>query len=247
MFCFYVKGTGVTASFRVPETHTFHQTLPLPSRTMMIGLMGAALGLSLEEAHQFADESGIRVSVSGTHQGIMKDLWNYRKVKTNNKFSAEKLKSRPHYSVLTREYLVYPSFTFVYAAETKEKLEMIRRAFESPVYALTAGNSDDLLKIQKISSIEDAQSEVLAEFENTVLPGDVSSLCTYDVKALLKDKPITFSLKMPEVFSLPTGFSFKGDIRTGVKPRPFTFVSNPVSLKEPLHGYVIGGKNYVLY
>ncbi|RBQ24047.1 MAG: hypothetical protein ALMCE001_14610 [Methanocorpusculum sp. MCE] len=246
MFCFYVKGTGVTASFRVPETHTFHQTLPLPSRTMMIGLMGAALGLSLDEAHQFADESGIRVSVSGTHQGVMKDLWNYRKV-TTKEFSAEELKNRPNYSVLTREYLVYPSFTFVYAAETKENLEKVRRAFESPVYALTAGNSDDLLKIQKVSPIEDAQSEVLATFENTVLPGDVSSLCTYDVKALLKDKPITFSLKMPEVFSLPTGFSFKGTIRTGVKPRAFTFVSNPVSLKEPLHGYVIGGKNYVLY
>jgi len=213
---------------------------------MMIGLMGAALGLSLEEAHQFADENKILVSVSGMHKGMMKDLWNYRKV-TTKEFSAEKLKNRFHYSVLTREYLVYPSFTFVYAAETKEKLEKVRKAFEHPVYALTAGNSDDLLKIQKISSIEDVQSEVLATFENTVLPGDVSSLCMYDVKALLKDKPITFSLKMPEVFSLPTGFSFKGDIRTGVKPRPFTFVSNPVSLKEPLHGYIIGGKNYVLY
>ena len=246
MFCFYVKGTGVTASFRVPETHTFHQTLPLPSKTMMIGLMGAALGLSLEDAHTFAEENRILVSVSGTHRGIMKDLWNYRKV-TTKEFSAEELKKRPHYSVLTREYLIYPSFTFVYAAETKEKLEKVRRAFESPVYALTAGNSDDLLKVQKISSIEEIRSEVLAEFENTVLPGDVSSLCTYDVKALLMDKPITFSLRMPEVFSLPTGFSFKGGIRTGIKPRPFTFVSNPVSLKEPLHGYVIGGKNYVLY
>lgn len=246
MFCFYVKGTGVTASFRVPETHTFHQTLPLPSRTMMIGLMGAALGLSLEEAHQFADEMKILVSVSGMHKGMMKDLWNYRKV-TTKEFSAEELKSRPNYSVLTREYLVYPSFTFVYAAETKEGLEMVRKAFESPFYALTAGNSDDLLKIQEVSPIKDVQSEVLAEFENTVLPGDVSSLCTYDVKSLLKDKPITFSLKMPEVFSLPTGFSFKGNIRTGIKPKPFTFVSNPVSLKEPLHGYIIAGKNYVLY
>lgn len=208
--------------------------------------MGAALGLSLEDAHTFAEENGILVSVSGTHRGIMKDLWNYRKV-TTKEFSDEQLKNRPHYSVLTREYLVYPSFTFVYAAETPDKLEMIRKAFESPVYALTAGNSDDLLKTQKISSIEEVQESVLAEFEHTVLPGDVSSLCTYDVKALLMDKPITFSLRMPEVFSLPTGFSFRGSIRTGVKPRPFTFVSNPVSMKEPLKGYVIGGKNYVLY
>ena len=107
MYCLYVKGVGVTASFRVPETHTFHQTLPLPSRTMMIGLMGAALGLSIADAHSFVRENGISVSVYGKSRGMMKDLWNYRKVTTKS-FSESEMKSRPHYSVLTREYLVYP-------------------------------------------------------------------------------------------------------------------------------------------
>ena len=80
MYCLYVKGVGVTASFRVPETHTFHQTLPLPSRTMMIGLMGAALGLSVADAHSFVRENGIFVSVYGKSQGMMKDLWKSRRI-----------------------------------------------------------------------------------------------------------------------------------------------------------------------
>ena len=246
MYCFSVSGVGVTASFRVPETHTFHQTLPLPSRTNQIGLMGAALGLSIQEVHAFAEKNGIKVSVCGKAKGIMKDLWNYRKV-TTKAFNETEMKSRPHYSVLTREYLAYPTFEFVYASENPEALTQVREAFLHPVYALTAGNSDDLLKITAVSEIEDVKASMLCEFENTILPGDMASQCRYDVKSLLRDTPVTFSLRMPEVFSLPTGFTFDGDVRTGVNVSPFTFVSYKVSLREPVEGYVVNGKNYLLY
>jgi len=246
MYCFYLKGTGITASFRVPETHTFHQTLPLPSRTMMIGLMGAALGFSVEEAHKFAHEHNILVSVSGTHKGFMKDLWNYRKV-TTKEFSQEQMKNRPHYSVVTREYLVYPSFTFVYASEKRESLEKVCDAFTHPVYALTAGNSDDLLKVQFISEINELQPEKHEKFKNTILPGDKTKDCTYDIKSMLQDKHVTFSVKMPEVFSLPTTFAFTGEVRTGIESCPFTFIRDQVVLREPVDGYRIEGHNYVLY
>jgi len=246
MYCFYINGVGITASFRVPETHTFHQTLPLPPRTTLIGLMGAALGLSLEKAHEFAKKSNILVSVSGSHKGMMKDLWNYRKV-TNKEITPEKMKKREHYSVLTREYLVYPEFTFVYASENKAELEKVWKSFHSPVYALTAGNSDDLLKIRDISEIEEVEQKEVNFFSNTVLPGNLSDKCKYDVKSLLKDKPITYSLKMPEVFTLPTDFAFNGEIRSGIKKEAFTFVSSQVNLEEPLQGYLIGDQNYILY
>lgn len=246
MYCFYVKGVCITASFRVPETHTFHQTLPLPSKTMMIGLMGAALGLSVEEAHTFSNENGIYVSVYGKSKGIMRDLWNYRKVTVKN-YSEEQIKSRAHYSVLTREFLVYPKFMFVYASENKDAIVKIHNAFMQPVYALTAGNSDDLLKITEISDVSDVNSDKLSKFENTVLPGDLSSKCKYDVKSLLMNKPVTFSLRMPEVFSLPTGFTFNGDVRSGVNLSPFTFISHEVNLSEPIDGYVLDGKNFVVY
>lgn len=246
MFCFSVKGAGVTASFRVPETHTFHQTLPLPSKTMQIGLMGAALGLSIQETHAFANENSIQVSVSGKAKGTMKDLWNYRKVTTKS-FSEAEMKSRPHYSVLTREYLVYPEFHFIYAAEDSAILQKIRDAFCHPVYALTAGNSDDLLKIVSVSEVSAYSPVMLSEFEHTILPGDAASKCRYDVRSLLRDKPVTFSLRMPEVYTLPTGFTFDGDVRTGVNLLPFTFISHKVTLSEPVEGYVIDGKNFVLY
>ena len=246
MYCLYVKGVGVTASFRVPETHTFHQTLPLPSRTMMIGLMGAALGLSVADAHSFVRENGIFVSVYGKSLGMMKDLWNYRKVTTKS-FSESEMKSRPHYSVLTREYLVYPEFMFVYASEDVDSLSRIRDAFKRPVYALTAGNSDDLLKVTEVSDVQTLSPQMLAEFEHTVLPGDVASKCKYDLQSILKGTPVTFSFHMPEVYSLPRDFTFEGEIRTGVNVSPFTFIRNKVSVSEPIEGFVVDGKNLVLY
>lgn len=246
MWCFSVQGRCITASFRVPETHTFHQTLPLPARTMMIGLMGAALGLPLSQAHAFAREHEVLVSVSGSPQGFMKDLWNYRKV-TTKAFTADQLKDRPHYSVLTREYLVYPSFTFVYASEDLEALKRMQAAFRDPIYALSAGNSDDLLKVTIISDIFEVFFGPLQQFENTVLPGNLVSRCKFDVKSRLQNAPITVSFRMPEVFTLPTGFSFSGELRTGIEPQPFTFVRDAVTLTEPMEGCVVDGKNYVLY
>jgi len=213
---------------------------------MMIGLMGAALGLPLSQAHAFAEEHEVLVSVSGSYQGLMKDLWNYRKV-TTKAFTADQLKDRPHYSVLTREYLVYPSLTFVYASEDIEALKRMQAAFHNPVYALSAGNSDDLLKVTVISDILEVSFGPLQQFENTVLPGNLVSRCKYDIKSMLQNKPITFSFRMPEVFTLPTGFSFSGELRTGVDPRPFTFVRDAVTLMEPMEGCVVNGKNYVLY
>lgn len=246
MWCFSVQGRCITASFRVPETHTFHQTLPLPSRTMMIGLMGAALGFPLPEAHHFADKHRILVSVSGFHHGFMKDLWNYRKV-TRKEFKGDELKRRLHYSVLTREYLVYPEFTFIYASEEREILENIQDAFRNPRYALSAGNSDDLMKVTVISDIEEVSFVPLQQFENTVLPGNLVSNCKYDIKSMLQTKPVTFSFRMPEVFTLPTHFSFSGEVRTGIDPRPFTFVRDAITLIEPIEGCTVNGKNYVLY
>ena len=55
MFSFSITAKAITASFRVPETHTFHQTLPLPPKTTIIGMIGAALGKRLNEAHAFVE------------------------------------------------------------------------------------------------------------------------------------------------------------------------------------------------
>ncbi len=243
MFVFSVTGRALTASFRVPETHTFHQTLPLPPRSTIIGMMGAALGLDLANTHRFADEHGLVVSVCGDHKGTMRDLWNYRKV-TIKEFDQEQIKSRPHYSILIREYLYDCTFRFFFGSPSRDALDTVRNALISPVYALTAGNSDDLLKVTAVSGIGEVEAAALTEFDHTILPGDVSTRCTPTID--FKTLPITATIASPQVFLLPTRFAFEGEQRVVIERQPFTFVRSPVKVGDPMEGYVIDGHRVIL-
>lgn len=242
MFFFSISAKSITASFRVPETHTFHQTLPLPPKTALTGMIGAAMGKRLDDAHRFVEQNEILVSVYGIHEGLMKDLWNYRKLK-NQEYSSEQKKNREHYSILIREFLYSNDFTFFFASEKPDYLTEIHKAFSNPVYALTAGNSDDLLKICSISDIQEIKSEKVTRFENTILPGDVSRVCKHIID--FKQTPITETLFTPQVFLLPTKFEFHGEERHVIERKPFTFVSTPVTLANSLDGYYIDGKAVV--
>lgn len=245
MFSFSITAKAITASFRVPETHTFHQTLPLPPKTAIIGMIGAALGKRLDEAHKFVEHNNILFSVYGTHEGIMKDLWNYRKLTGKEKnYTPEDIKNRMQYSILIREYLYSNDFIFFFASENPESLRQLQKTFSCPVYALTAGNSDDLLKICKISEINEVKSEKILRFENTLIPGDLSKSCKYGID--LKQTSITQTLYTPQVFLLPTKFEFIGDERRVIERKLFTFISTPVNLSMPIDGYNLDGKAVVL-
>ncbi len=234
MKIFSVKGISITASFRVPETHTFQQTLPLPPKTAVIGMIGAALGLKLENAYKYADDNEILVGICGTHKGFMRDLWKYRKIKVKEDTG----------SVLTREYTCYNEFD-IYFASDKADLTELKSAIYSPVYPLTAGNSDDLIKITKISDIFTIQKEKLYRFESMILPGDIteSYKCDIDFSKI----PITKIICCPQVFILPTRFDFKkGKERKIAKKDLFTFVDTAIVLESPIEGYIVEGRNIVL-
>lgn len=246
MFIFSVEGVALTASFRLPETHTFHQTLPLPPKITIIGMIGAAKGLGLEDSHKFVEESNVLIGVSGNHMGIMKDLWNYRKITGKEKnYTDEDIKNRKHYSVLIREYLFHCNLSLFFGAEKKEALSALRDAFKSPVYALTIGNSDDLFKILAVTDIFEAEKTECRHFENTVLPGEFSA--AYKPAIDLKSAPVTQTITAPQVYLLPTRFYFTGEERRIAERKPFTFIGSPVELNVPVQALMINSKGVVLH
>lgn len=245
MYIFSIEGVSLTASFRSPETHTFHKTLPLPPKTTIVGMMGASLGLSLEEVHKLVEEQDFLVGVYGLNKGLMRDLWNYRKLTgKEKKYTEDDIKNRRQYSVLIREYLFENQFIFYFGSNELEKLEHLRSAFLSPRYPLTVGNSDDLFKICKVGDVIEEKKHKLNKFEYTVLPGDLSQLCKNDID--FSQIPVVQSVSTPQVFLLPTKFTFNGDERRVSERQKFTFVSTPVKLKIEIDGYTVDGKNVVL-
>lgn len=227
MFVFTIKVFAITASFRIPENHTFQQTLPLPPITTLTGLMGAALGFDFKSAMEFREQKGIKLGVTGSYKGEMRDLWKYNKVK-----SGEFLKD-----VLIREYLIDVSLIIVVGSKDKAMLSETRGCFANPKYALTAGNSDDLLKVCRISDIVEAEEKLYSDFENTVLPGD--QIFQYESLIDLRNTPITYKVRAPQVFLLPTVFKYEGAKRRICKRDQFTFVGSPIKLKNSIPAYKI--------
>lgn len=227
MVAFIVKGFALTASFRIPESHTFQQTLPLPHTTTLTGLMGASMGLDFEKAMVFREQKNILFGVIGSSKGEMKDLWKYNKIKSGGSLK----------DVLIREYLTDFSLTIALASKNQTILSEVRDCFCNPKYALTLGNSDGLLKIKYVGSIVETVDEQCLVFENTVLVGDQT--LDYESAIDLKNTPITYRVRAPQVFLLPTAFNFNGEERRVRERKQFTFVGSPVKLKNPISAYKV--------
>ena len=190
MFIFTVDVFAQTASFRIPEDHTFQPTLPLPPITTLTGWMGAALGLRFDEALAFKKEHDVSFGIIGAHEGDMRDLWKYWKIKYD-----ETIKD-----VLIREYVTDFEATIAVGAPVEATSATIREAVCHPTYALTLGTSDDLVKLRHISDIVHIEPYMHADFENTVLSGD--NISHYDVSLDIRNTPVTYAIRAPQAFSV---------------------------------------------
>jgi|LFRM01.2.fsa_nt_gb CRISPR-associated protein Cas5t len=234
MYCIEVSLYAPTASFRIPEYHTFQQTLSLPPITTLRGILGAAAGYNCEEIQEYVKDNEIKIGVTGTNQGRYRDLWKYAKIKSGETISA----------VLTRECLFDVDLSLYYACESRVVVDRIRDWFLNPYYAITAGNSDDLAKIMYVGDVIEASLEELDRFENTILPGDHSGNYTSDID--IRNAPILKDIFVPQVYLLPYEFRFDGQERRISERRQYTFVDTPVRLNNPILGIKINGKSVAL-
>lgn len=229
MYYFFIDAYAPTASFRLPESHTFQQTLPLPPVTALVGLAGAAMGLSFEQAIQLREE-GLLCGVWGKHGGEGSDLWKYQKIKSDEVISA----------VLTREILFDLVLKIVYAHQNDKIIIKLREAFLSPVYALSAGTSDDIIKLRHVSEVFEIEKMTCYDIENAVLAGDHSR--NYESAIKSENIPLRRSVRAPKVYWLPVSFAFNNDERRVKSRSHFTFIDTPVNLKEPVMAIAVEGK-----
>jgi len=233
-----------TMSFRHPNYQNFHKTLLLPPPTTLYGFVGAALGLSFKNAQAYFIEHIKEFGVHGTHNGKSNDLWKF--IKRINKFdfyeNAETNNSR---DVLIREYLHGCSLLVFFGVNEKSIFNDLLKAFNSPNYALTLGNSDSLVKLNKISSFDANESISIIEKADTL------SNCLYKgnvVKEILNksEKNNNFSLYNTEAEMLPVQFkfdeikknkNFTGNYkRTAVKSDDFSFITSKLELNFKVDG-----------
>ncbi len=208
---------SVTASFRNPEFQNFHKSFRLPPPTTLIGLAGAALGLSPKSTQDFFEKDSFRAGVRGIASGMTRDLWKYDTL--------------PGRSVITREILMDTHYWLVFGSENQEAVHRVKNGFENPVFALTMGTSDSLAKIVKTTMI-DSETES-NELENALVEDDIVPLI---LAQAIKGGEFSFGVNDsdPIAYQLPTRFIYESDygVRKIAARRLFSFVGPKVMFKD---------------
>lgn len=201
---FVVEIKSQTASFRDPDFQNFHKTLDLPPPTTIIGLAGAALGLSPLQSQEFFGDSEFQIGIYGDYGGRCNDTWKY-----DRRHSNRGLKYDPGMdgSVIQKEFLIQATFLIAFSSANEEKLDTLFSAFNSPTYALTMGNSDSLAFVKSVhKNVERIKRD---QVEHCLIQGNI-----IDEVIRMASTKMEFSIYQtsePITYDLPTRFEYESD------------------------------------
>jgi CRISPR-associated protein Cas5t len=218
-----VEAVSNTASFRIPEFHNYHKTLPLPPVTTIVGIVGAALGKNYQEAQEYFERNVFEIGVYGTSTGHFIDLWKAKKWKG----SKPKITDR---TIIQREFRANNYYIIIFG-NSSMIIDELKTSFENCVFALTAGNSDSLLKISKLSILSEPEKSITSKFENCILSGNYIDTLELDLE--INKKYVFTPMNSPSCYNLPNSFIFfENNIRKIKERKEFTFVGNSVKSKK---------------
>lgn len=218
---------AMTASFRDPNTHLYQETILIPPPTTIVGISGAALGMGFQDALEYFKKNKISVGCSTKNQGIGKDLWNYSKIKGKKVIK----------SILIREFIYGINTDIFFACKDPKIVEELYNAFKDPCFALTLGNSDELVKITSIEVYEQVLISETKNIQDTWICGNY--IKNFELNwDKVKRLPIKSTIKPPIIKNLPVDFSFNNnEEREATRFSKFTFLGDIHLLKKPVVVY----------
>lgn len=224
-----IKCRGAFNSYRQPDFHTYHKTLPLPPKTTIAGLIGSALGVSpVEVNEEWLLKDRFKMGIIGTSNGQTNDLWQIRKYESKQIKAFQTGKETTPYktAVIVRELLFQSQITLYLTFTNESDFNTVRNAFLSPKWALSLGREDELIKIESIENIELPLVNNHHRLKETVIMGDLVELdYRLQLNANLSDNLLKAA---PKTVSLPVSFVTQKDseVRQGNDFRKFTYVGN---------------------
>ncbi len=224
-----IKCRGAFNSYRQPDFHTYHKTLPLPPKTMVAGLIGSALGISPTEVNDmWLLKDRFKMGIIGTNNGQANDLWQIRKYESKQIKAYQTGKEVLPYktAVIVRELLFQSEILLYLTFENVNDFDTIKKALLSPKWALSLGREDELVKIESIEDLELPLVKNQHVFKETVVPGDLTEL---SYKPQIDASVSGNLLKLaPKTVNLPVSFIIQKDseVRQGNDFRKFTYVGN---------------------
>jgi CRISPR-associated protein Cas5t len=231
MYNCMIEIAAQTASFRDPDFQNYHRSLGLPAPTNVIGMAGAALGLSPPDAQAFFDQHRIRIGIAGHYQAKAKDLWKYPNVK-NFKDLHRYHPNLEGSSVIQREFLYNMRLYLGFSSANVEAIEQLSEGFLNPVFALSLGPSDSLAKVMGV--VKDLPLESRQEVSQCYLEGDLMM----EINSRLEDV-FDFSISsVPSLHQLPTAFAYESPYgkRQVLRSKIFSHVPQEAKLNFAVEG-----------
>lgn len=152
-----LKCRGSINSFRQADFHTYHKTLPLPPKTTVAGMIGAALGLSPQVVNdEWLKPARFQVGIVGKAGGKANDLWQIRKYegKTMKAFEKGEVPAPYKTAVIVRELLFGSSFCLYFFLPDETDKELLIKGLLLPKWALSLGREDELIRIEQLKEVE---------------------------------------------------------------------------------------------
>jgi CRISPR-associated protein Cas5t len=152
-----LKCRGSINSFRQSDFHTYHKTLPLPPKTTVAGMIGAALGLSPQTVNdEWLKMNRFQVGIVGNAAGKANDLWQIRKYeqKTIKAYEEGKVPAPYKTAVIVRELLFGSSICLYFHLNDEVDKNLLLDGFKYPVWALSLGREDELIRIEQLKEVE---------------------------------------------------------------------------------------------
>ncbi len=158
-----IKCFGISNGFRTPLSQSVQDTLPLPTPTQLIGLLGAAAGIPRSAMPGIY--SKFKVGIMGTHATTYQDLTKIVKYAARGKI---KNPQNPT-SLLIRENLFNSEFIIWYLPVADISVSQTLEFFQNPKYALSLGRDDEIVRIDEVRVVNFKEVEN-AVIHDTVVP-----------------------------------------------------------------------------
>lgn len=233
-----IECSGWFNSFRQPDFHSYHKTMPLPPKITIGGMLGAALGISPVEVNDnWLKNNRFKVGIVGKSNGKANDLWQIRKYEGKQIKAYRDGKEKTPYktAVIVRELLFESVLAIYFTFDNPDDFQLIKEGLANPKWALSLGREDELILIRALKEIE--LEEVMDKyFQNTVLPFDANEVGYHlDLENRAKQNLLSDA---PFCLRLPMTFMHKGNVREADTFSLFTFISDlPILPKVRLKGY----------
>jgi len=214
-----------SSTFRNPDFQNFHKSYQLPPPTTLVGLAGAALGLSPMKSQEFFEAENWEIGVYGESKGKAKDLWKFTKDIAKRQ---KNVNQNGAIDILTKEILFFNKFIVVFASENSDKIQKLKTAFEIPKYALTLGNSDSITKILKIETSNSFEKS--KNVKNCLLDGEIISEVIENMDNGLDF--LIYNTSEPITYDLPIRFKYESEYGTRriIKRKEISFVGKEMKL-----------------